>query len=96
MIATKWDCLYYGGEWVVPDLNYDLISRSFVTLSSLSANEGWIGVLENAIDSTEVDRVSKYEENKYFGAIYTVIILFIISLLFLNLFIGVVIETFNR
>lgn len=41
LIDSKWDCLNYGGEWLTQDFNYDYISRSFVTLSSLSSNEGW-------------------------------------------------------
>ena len=41
LIRTKWDCLNYGGEWITPDFNYDKIGRSFVTLTSLSSNEGW-------------------------------------------------------
>ena len=96
LIRTKWDCLNYGGEWINSDFNYDKIGRSFVTLTSLQGNEGWINVLYNAIDATEYDQVNRRDENKYFGAIYTIVILFMISLLFLNLFIGVVIETFNR
>ena len=96
LIRTKWDCLNYGGEWITPDFNYDKIGRSFVTLTSLSSNEGWSQVLFSAIDVSEIDRVNIREEQKYFGSIFTVVVLFIISLLFLNLFIGVVIETFNR
>lgn len=32
LIKTKADCLNYGGEWFTPDLNYDSISQSLLTL----------------------------------------------------------------
>ena len=25
LIRTKWDCLNYGGEWILPDLNFDSV-----------------------------------------------------------------------
>ena len=63
---------------------------------SLASDEGWLGVLANAADATEVDMVKIKGANRYYGSIFMIVVLFIISLLFLNLFIGVVIETFNR
>ena len=42
LIFTKWDCLNYGGEWVRPDLNFDSITNSFITLASLQTTEGWV------------------------------------------------------
>ena len=41
LVITKWDCLNYGGEWIVPDLNFDTISNSFQTLASIQNSENW-------------------------------------------------------
>ena len=96
LIKTKSDCLNYGGEWIKPDLNFDAIGRSFATLSSIASTEGWVRVLWDVVDSKGVDEVPERDYRRYVGSILIIVILFVISLLFLNLFIGVVIETFNR
>ena len=95
-ILTKWDCLNYGGEWIRPDLNFDSLIDSYMTLSSIMSTEGWVQVLWNIVDSNKVD-YSPVKDNKLvLGTIFILTLFFIISLLFLNLFVGVVIETFTR
>ena len=96
LIKTKWQCLDYGGEWIAPDLNFDTLGQSFITLSSIATTEGWIQVLWNSVDAVGVDQTPEPNYRVYGRALYTLAILFVISLLFLNLFIGVVIDTFNR
>ena len=96
LIKTKWDCLNYGGEWFVPDLNFDTLANSFQTLSTTASTEGWTQVLWNSIDSTQIDQVPVKDSNLILGVITTFVNFFITSLLFLNLFVGVVVDTFNR
>ena len=48
------------------------------------------------IDAKAVNEVPELDHNRYFGQIYMMILLFVITLLFMNLFIGVVMETFNH
>ena len=95
-IKTKWDCLNYGGEWIKPDFNFDDIQSSFLTLNSLSSTEGWVGVMWSCADVMGLDMQPKENAKKYFGSLEMVIIFFFISILFMNIFIGIVIETFNR
>lgn len=65
-------------------------------MSSIASREGWIQVLWYSVDSKAIDEVPVLNNRLYFGSIYTMILLFIITLLFMNLFIGVVMETFNH
>ena len=30
-----WDCINYGGEWIEPDLNYDNVMTSMLTLVTI-------------------------------------------------------------
>ena len=53
-------------------------------------------MLWDMIDAKAVDEVPELDHNRYFGQIYMMILLFVITLLFMNLFIGVVMETFNH
>ena len=41
-IETMWDCINYGGEWVKPDLNFDTIFSSLLTLITIQTTERWI------------------------------------------------------
>ena len=96
LVKNKWDCLNYGGEWIRPDLNFDTLNRSFTTLMTISSTEGWTQVLWSTTDAVDIDAEPVRDSRKYFGPVFQIVILFIISILFLNLFIGVVTDTFNR
>ena len=55
VIKTKVDCLNYGGEWFTPDLNYDTVGNSLMTLIILQSTEGWIGTMWSSADVVGVD-----------------------------------------
>ena len=95
MINTQWDCINYGGEWVKPDLHFDDTLRSMLTLMTIQTTEGWIGVMWNSVDAVGPYMQPKIGYNN-FMIIYMMLIVIIICMLFLNLFVGVVIETYNR
>ena len=50
-IETMWDCLYYGGEWITPDFNFDNTINSLLTLISIQSTEGWIDVMWGTVDA---------------------------------------------
>ena len=76
-------------------MNFDTLGESFQTISSIATREGWIEVLWDTVDSKGIDEQPQRDYRLYFGRIYTMILLFVITLLFMNLFIGVVMETFS-
>jgi voltage-dependent calcium channel T type alpha-1G len=80
---------------VQPDLNFDTTMNSMLTLVTIQSTEGWIGVMWGSVDAVGPYQ-SPMEGYSNFMIIYMIILIIIISLLFLNLFVGVVIETFNR
>ena len=77
-------------------MNFDTVGNSYLTMSSIASREGWIDVLWDTVDSTDINEVPIKNNRFFFGSLYTMALLFIITLLFLNLFIGVVMETFNH
>jgi len=79
---------------VNPDLHFDNVFSSMLTLLTIQTTEGWIGVMWSAVDSSKVDQVPIINNNWYY-VIFFMMLVVIICLLFLNLFVGVVIETFN-
>ena len=95
LIVDKWDCINYGGEWVKPDLNFDDTLRSMLTLVTIQTTEGWIGVMWSSVDAVgpNMQPIESFNDGMI---IYMMIVVIIICMLFLNLFVGVVIETYNR
>ena len=56
--------------------------------------EGWMEIMADAVDATEVDRQPEYEASLY-NYFYFVIFIVCGSFFTLNLFIGVIIDNFN-
>ena len=90
-----WDCYNYGGEWVQPDLNFDNTLNSLLTLVTIQTTEGWIDVMWNSVDAVAPYK-QPIENYNVFMIVYTMILVICICMLFIELFVGIVIETFNE
>ena len=66
-----------------------------LALSVIQSHEGWVDLMWSSVDATEVDFAPIENYQLYIFVPLTLIVIFVICLLFLNLFVGVVIETFN-
>jgi len=93
-IQTQWDCLDYGGAWVNHVGNFDNVVNAMVTMFGMMSTEGWLDVMWRAVDSTAIHQVPRRNNKQAFIVFFTVFII-IASLFLLNLFVGVVINTFN-
>ena len=76
-------------------MNFDTLGNSYFTITSIASGEGFSKVLWDTIDSKAVNEVPVLNNRFFTGSLYMMAIMLIITLLFVNLFIGVVIETFN-
>ena len=65
------------------------------TLFGMMSTEGWMDVMWNAVDSTEIHQVPRRNENPFF-VFFFMFFMVIGTLFILNLFIGVVINTFDK
>ena len=90
-----WDCYNYGGEWITPDLNFDTTLSSLLTLLTIQSTEGWIGVMWASVDAVDPYYVPQLNENLIMIP-YTMVIILSICMLFIELFVGVVTETFSN
>ena len=93
-IVTQWDCYDYGGEWVRYNFNFDNVGIAMMTMFAIMTTEGWIDVMWHCVDSTNIHQVPRKNEHKE-AILMFVAVLIICSLFILNLFVGVVINTFN-
>lgn len=93
-IETKQDCLDLGYDWRKPEDNFDNLINAILNLMVFMTNEGWVTVMQFAVDARGVDLQPKKNANVY--AVSFFIIYMVISHVFiLNLFVGVIIQRFN-
>jgi voltage-dependent calcium channel T type alpha-1G len=90
----KWDCLNAGGVWDNQVYTFDDIPNAMITLFVMATTAGWQDVLINSITSTDIDYVAQEYRDPYWS-LFFILFLVIGFFFFLNLFIGVVVTTFN-
>jgi hypothetical protein len=94
-IITKADCIAAGGEWIHPKETFDNTFVATRTLFEMMSTEGWIDVMYRGIDSTGVNNQPKVN-NSSVPIIYFVIFMIFGSQFILNLFVGVIMDNFNK
>lgn len=65
-----------------------------VTMFGMMSTEGWLEVMWSAVDSTNIHQVPRRDNNMIFILFFSFFMV-VGSLFILNLFVGVVINTFN-
>ena len=91
----KWDCLNEGGEWKLKFSNFDNILNSMMTLFHISTLSDWWVIMYDGMSITDIDADMSV---KYSPGIAFYFIVFVILGAFftLNIFVGIVISTYNR
>ncbi|XP_075900195.1 sodium channel protein type 4 subunit alpha B-like isoform X1 [Nelusetta ayraudi] len=82
-------------RWKNIKVNFDNVGMGYLSLLQVATFKGWMDIMYAAVDSRDVDSQPAYESNLY---MYLYFVCFIIfgSFFTLNLFIGVIIDNFNR
>jgi Ion transport protein len=95
-LLSKWDCLSAGGDWVNEVYTFDNVLYALISLFVMATTAGWAGVMMRCLQTTEIDYMPDPEQQASPVWISFFIIFIIVgSFFFLNLFVGVVISTFN-
>ncbi len=81
--------------WLNPPQNFDNIWRSIRTLFQVATLSSWNEVMHAAVDTTTIGQVRSKGNNEGY-AIFFLLFIIICSFFTLNLFVGVVIDNFNR
>ncbi|XP_077739557.1 sodium channel protein type 7 subunit alpha isoform X2 [Canis aureus] len=81
--------------WENAKLNFDNVGNGFLSLLQVATFNGWITIMNSAVDSIGVNRQPNFEDNIY---MYCYFINFVIIGLFLplSMLIGVIIANFNK
>jgi len=75
-------------------MNFDNTLHGLLTLFIFQTREGWVTLMENSVDAVKVDHVGVRNANLYFIVLYLVLVI-ILCLLFVNMFVRIVIQTYN-
>ncbi|XP_015174798.1 PREDICTED: sodium channel protein 60E isoform X1 [Polistes dominula] len=94
IINTKDDCLNQNYSWENSKITFDHVGIAYLALFQVATFEGWMEVMEDAVDARGVDLQPQREANLY-AYLYFVIFIVCGSFFTLNLFIGVIIDNFN-
>ena len=98
-IITMQDCLDQGGSWDTPDANFDNALFGIRTLFEMMSTEGWIDVMNAGIDAVPHENkmpMQPKKNNRELPIIYFVIFMVFGSQFILNLFVGVIMDNFNK
>eukprot|EP00004_Rigifila_ramosa_P019174 TRINITY_DN4846_c0_g1_i3.p1 TRINITY_DN4846_c0_g1~~TRINITY_DN4846_c0_g1_i3.p1 ORF type:complete len:1566 (-),score=403.70 TRINITY_DN4846_c0_g1_i3:850-5007(-) len=82
-------------EWVINEQNFDNIFNSLFTLFRVSTTEGWVDVMHSTVDISAPGLRPK-KDNRPENAVFFVAFIIICSFFVLNLFVGVVVDSFNQ
>eukprot|EP00753_Platysulcus_tardus_P016906 PLAT6119.1.p1 GENE.PLAT6119.1~~PLAT6119.1.p1 ORF type:complete len:2075 (-),score=991.99 PLAT6119.1:205-6429(-) len=81
-------------EWVVPATNFDSIGASFLALFEISTLEGWVTIMHNAMDMTDIDTQPSLNATPA-SAFFFVLFIFVCTFIMLELLVGVAVENLN-
>eukprot|EP00347_Sterkiella_histriomuscorum_P013804 403363301 len=92
---SKWDCISLGGEWKKYFQNFDNIFEAIGTLFTISTAVDWSEVMYRGASARGID-LSPKDMNSQSSAIFFIAFMIVGNFFLLNLFVGVVISTYNR
>jgi len=92
-LTTQWDCLNGGGLWRNNDINFDNSLKGIEAIFVIGI-VAWIKTMWAAVDSTGVNMMPT-RDNNVFWVVFFIWLVIIFAFFLINLFVGVVVSTFN-
>jgi voltage-dependent calcium channel T type alpha-1G len=94
-VETESDCILQGGKWRNSAKNFDNMLEACASLFLIAAKDGWVDVLNLAIDARG-EGITMVRNHNPVVALYFISFLLAIAYFVLNLFIGVIVENYQR
>lgn len=94
-LVTMFDCINMGGHWQLNYPNFDNIQSALFLLFQIITTEGWVDLMYISMDKTGNGMVPKLNSSKL-SSLYFVSFMIIGKMFIMNLFVGIVIEKYNR
>ncbi|KAM4726217.1 voltage-dependent T-type calcium channel subunit alpha-1I-like [Anableps anableps] len=94
MIVNKSDCLSSNYEWELKEYNFDNLMQALISLFVMYSKDGWVNIMYDGLDTVGVDQQPIPNYNKWMLLYFISFIL--MSFILLDMFIGVMVETFHK
>lgn len=82
-------------EWRTADFNFDDLPQAWMTLFVVASFEGWLDVMYDAVDATDVDMQPVFMAHPEAAAFFVIFII-VGSFMFLNLFVSVIFINYHE
>jgi hypothetical protein len=94
-ISTKNECLNYGGTWELKHYHFDNIQNALMNMIIMSQTVNWAPMMYSIVNSGGPDQVPVFNNSPY-SRIFFILFVIFGAFFMTNLFVGVVINAFNR
>lgn len=95
IVSNRTECTRLGYRWINANINFDNALNGFIALFQVATFEGWMEIMRDAVDSREIDEQPE-SQHSFVPYFFFVVFIIVGSFFTLNLFIGVIIDNFNR
>ena len=82
-------------SWTNPTINFDNVLNAYLALLQITTFKGWMTIMDNAVDIRDKNQQPSREESTVYYFYFVIIIIFG-SFFTMNLFVGVIIDNFNK
>ena len=82
-------------SWKNPTINFDNVLNAYLALLQITTFKGWMSIMENAVDIEDRNKQPSREQSTVYYFYFVIIIIFG-SFFTMNLFVGVIIDNFNK
>ncbi|XP_042345439.1 voltage-dependent T-type calcium channel subunit alpha-1H-like [Plectropomus leopardus] len=93
-ITNKTDCLSANYRWVRKEYNFDNLPQALMSLFVMYSKDGWLNIMYDGLDAIGVDQQPVKNYNEWMLLYF--IPFMIVSIFLLDMFIGVMVETFHQ
>ncbi|XP_047423804.1 voltage-dependent T-type calcium channel subunit alpha-1H-like [Mugil cephalus] len=93
-ITNKSDCLAANYHWARKTYNFDSLPQALLTLFVMYSKDGWVNIMYDGLDAVGVDQEPVKNYNTWMLLYF--IPFMILSFFLLDMFIGVLVETYHQ
>ncbi|KAG8013467.1 Voltage-dependent T-type calcium channel subunit alpha-1H [Nibea albiflora] len=93
-VTSKSDCLSANYQWVRKTYHFDNLPQALLSLFVMFSKDSWVNIMYDGLDAVGVDKQPVQNHNEWMLLFF--ISLMIISFVLLDMFIGVMVDTFHQ
>uniref|UniRef100_A0AAQ6IKB6 Ion transport domain-containing protein n=1 Tax=Anabas testudineus TaxID=64144 RepID=A0AAQ6IKB6_ANATE len=93
-ITNKNECLSANYRWIRKDYNFDSLPQALMSLFVMYSKDGWVNIMYDGLDAVGIDQQPRRNHNEWMLLYF--ISFMIMSFFLLDMFIGVMVDTFHQ